>query len=452
MAKHFEVTETAVISASRRVRRGRLEVVGEDRTIEIGSERLIVGRAAECDLVLEDPSVSALHAEVRVTPAGIHLLDLGSSNGTYLGETRVGEVWLNSEVEFACGSRRLRFVPGAPETVLESPEEPTSFGPLVGATPSMRAIFHLLRKVAPKDVAIVITGETGTGKEVVARAIHEASGRRDKPFVAINCAEANVTLLEDELFGHVRGAFTGAVAEHAGVFEQADGGTLFLDEFGDMPPEMQGKMLRALETARIRRLGSGKERKVDVRVIAATNVDLEAKINRGAFRMDLLYRVNKVRVQLPPLRDRLEDLPLLVGQLLTDLGRRDVALDERALRALQARDWPGNVRELRNVLEVALADSEGGELSLDEAFRHMPQLRVPRSSGPLDSVLARMTWPAAKQELRRRYFTALFGECRGNISQMAKRALVQRAAVREALRKINLGVEHDDEDEENDEG
>ncbi len=447
MAKHFEAAETAVMSFSRRVRGGRLHVVGEDRTIEVGSERVVVGRALECDLVLEDPSVSALHAEVRATPAGIHLLDLGSSNGTYLGETRVGEAWFNSEVEFACGTRKLRLVPGPAESVVEPVEEPTRFGPLVGATPSMRAIFDRLRKVAPKDVSIVITGETGTGKEVVARAIHDASGRRDKPFVAINCAEANVTLLEDELFGHVRGAFTGAVADHPGVFEQADGGTLFLDEFGDMPAEMQSKMLRALETGRIRRLGSAKERKVDIRVVAATNVDLEAKVNRGAFRMDLLFRVNKVRIRLPPLRDRLEDLPLLVEQLLADLGRSDVALDERALRALQARSWPGNVRELRNVLEVALADSDAGELSLDEAFRHMPELRMPRSSAPLDSVLSRMTWPAAKEELRRRYFTALFSACRGNITQMGKRALVQRSAVREALRKINLGVGDGGEDE-----
>ncbi len=234
---------------------------------------------------------------------------------------------------------------------------------MLGRSPAMIAVFDLIERVAPSDVSVLIQGETGTGKELVARAVHEASRRAARPFVAVNCAAVPANLLESELFGHVRGAFTGAVADRAGHFRSADGGTLFLDEIGDMPLEMQAKLLRVLQEGEVRPVGGSKTHRVDVRVVAATHRDLKAMCAEGRFREDLLFRLDVVRLELPPLRDREGDVALLagalVGKLAAELGVVTPELTPEALERLAAWRWPGNVRELENELRRAIALSGG---------------------------------------------------------------------------------------------
>src|ERR1041385_960299 len=233
-----------------------------------------------------------------------------------------------------------------------------AFGELVGGSPAMREIYSLVEQIAPSSASVLITGESGTGKELVARTIHQLSPRRNKPFVGINCAAIPESLMESELFGHEKGAFTGAASRRAGCFELADGGTLLLDEIAEMPALLQSKLLRVIEERAVRRLGSRKEIEVDVRLLAATNKDPQAAVRNGGLREDLLYRLNVVRIQLPPLKDRTEDLPLLAQYLVTKLAEKHARparfLSAAALSALQFHAWPGNVRELRNVMERAV--------------------------------------------------------------------------------------------------
>ena len=240
--------------------------------------------------------------------------------------------------------------------------EAQAFGSAVAVSAAMNEVFSLLRRLAPSPVTLTFNGETGTGKDVFAHAVHDASPRARGPFVVFDCGSVPPNLVESELFGHERGAFTGAHAEHAGAFERAQGGTLFLDEIGELPLDLQPRLLRALENRSVRRVGGSRERRVDVRIIAATNRDMAALVESKMFRQDLYFRLAAAVVHLPPLRERLEDLPLLVGQLLEDLGRADVRLAPRTLEVLLAHGWPGNVRELKNALACALAFVDGSRL------------------------------------------------------------------------------------------
>jgi len=237
-----------------------------------------------------------------------------------------------------------------------------TFGAAVGVSGAMNEVFAILRRLAPSHVTLTFSGETGTGKDVLAHAVHEASPRARGPFVIFDCGAVPANLVESELFGHERGAFTGAHAEHVGAFERAQGGTLFLDEIGELPLDLQPRLLRALENRSVRRVGGGRDRRVDVRIIAATNRDMAALVASKMFRQDLYFRLAAAVVHLPPLRDRLEDLPFLVGQLLTDLARPDVRLAPKTLDLMLAHAWPGNVRELKNALACALAFVDGDML------------------------------------------------------------------------------------------
>jgi two-component system NtrC family response regulator len=230
-----------------------------------------------------------------------------------------------------------------------------TFDNIVGASPAMRELFEWMGRVAPRDATVLILGESGTGKELVARALHWAGPRRERPFVAINCAAIPPALLESELFGHVKGAFTGADRAREGRIRMAEGGTLLLDEIGDMPLDLQGKLLRVLQERQVEPVGAGAPTAVDVRVIAATNRELERLVRGGAFREDLYYRLNVVPLRVPPLRERREDIPLLVRRFLEQFGEPDVRVEPEAMAILEARDWPGNVRELENTIERALA-------------------------------------------------------------------------------------------------
>ncbi len=410
------------------LRRGRVEVVGETGSVPVDMERLHIGRSQRCALVLDDPTVSKVHAEVQATPRGVRLVDLHSRNGTFIGEAAIVEVYLTGTCEFRCGAKRLRFVT---EPVREVQiEAPARFGGLVGTTPEMIQLFAKLQRYAPTSMSMVIQGETGTGKERVAQAIHDASPRRDKPFVAVNCAAVADTLLEAELFGHVRGAFTGADRARDGLFVEADGGTLLFDEVGEMSSAMQAKLLRVLENQEVRPVGTGRCRKVNVRTLFATHVDLRHAVNRGRFREDLYFRMAQVTVEIPPLRKRVDDLPVLMDDILQQLERPDMKLDEAGMAALLAHTWPGNVRQLRTIVQAALVESDGDRLMLERALAGTSTDAEPeRASGLYDD---------AKRDFERRFYTALYVRFNGNLSQIAKAAGKQRVTVRAALRALGL--------------
>jgi transcriptional regulator with GAF, ATPase, and Fis domain len=307
--------ETHVLS----LRRGRIEVVGETASVPVDMEPLHIGRSQRCALVLDHPTVSKVHVEVQATPRGVRLADLNSRNGTFVGTASIIEAYLTDLCEFRCGEKRLRFVPEpVHEVQIKAPER---FGGLVGTTPEVVALFAKLQRYAPTSMSMLIHGETGTGKERVAEAIHEASPRRNQPLVTVNCAAVADNLLEDELFGHVRGAFTGADRARDGFFVEADGGTLLFDEVGEMSSAMQAKLLRVLENHEVRPVGTGRCRKVNVRTLFATHVDLRHAVNQGRFREDLYFRMAQVTVEIPPLRRRMDDLPVLIEDILEQLER-----------------------------------------------------------------------------------------------------------------------------------
>jgi len=404
--------------------------------IEIGPETNVVGRNEACDLVLDDRKVSAVHMELVATERGVRVRDLGSRNGTYLGDTRVGEVYLLKPTRLLCGDTLLEFTPTTPEQV--AVPEAAEFGPLVGKSAAMRTVFERLRKTAPTELSVLIMGETGTGKELVAQAIHEASSRAHKPFVVVDCGSIPASLAESALFGHERGSFTGAVDRRISPFVEADGGTIFLDELGELPIDVQPKLLRALAEQRVKSVGSNLYKPVNVRVVAATRRDLVREVNEGTFRSDLFFRVAQLRVELPALRSRLEDIPALVRRMMNDLS--DKGAYERttndSLERLMRHDWPGNVRELRNVVAVALAFGKEGPLDLAQHLAPMVQ-----SS---DSTPTRgRTFQDAKREMlarfEREYFTALFAECAGNVSEIGRRSAMERAHVRGYLRRHGIG-------------
>jgi DNA-binding NtrC family response regulator len=320
------------------------------------------------------------------------------------------------------------------------------FEKLVGNSASIRRVFELMHRGAASDATVLITGESGTGKELVAQAIHYASARKDAPFVAINCGAIPETLIESELFGHVRGAFTGAVAARRGLFEAAHPGTLFLDEVGDLPLAMQVKLTRALQEHTIRRVGDSTERKVDVRVIAATNVDLERAVTEGKFREDLFYRLNIFPVHLPPLRERKEDIPLLAAHFVTVHGKkyrsRVEGFEPEALSALVRHSWPGNIRELENAIERALAVVDGPRIPIEALPDEVASLgRGKRNSRALARLTFREAVETARDRTAREYLIALMGEFGGNVTHAAERAGIERESLHRLLKRCGIRSE-----------
>jgi len=314
------------------------------------------------------------------------------------------------------------------------------FEDLIGRSPAMRNIFSQITRIAKTKSTVLITGESGTGKELVARAIHINSPRANAPFVAINCAALPENLLESELFGHVKGAFTGAVESHPGKFERADGGTLFLDEVSSMSPALQAKLLRVLETQEFERVGGTNTIKVDVRIIAATNKNLEELIREGKFREDLYFRLNVVPIKIPPLRERREDIPLLVRHFVEkfckEMGKKIKSISKAAMEALVEYDWPGNVRELQNIIERAVVLSEGDTITVNDLpFRpEIPTVQI-----------GDLPYKEAKERLisrfERDYFEKLLKETGGNISQAARRAGMDRKNFYDKIKRLGLKVE-----------
>ena len=368
-----------------------------------------IGRSPSCELVLDDPTVSSVHAEVQATPRGVRLVDLNSRNGTQLDEASVVEVYLKGPCHFFCGEKRLFF---APEPIQEVEiKAPTRFGGLLGTTQGMIELFAKVQRFAPTTMPMLIQGETGTGKEWLARAIHEASPRHAKPFLAVNCAAFTDTLLEAELFGQ---SFSAApsrerIAPTPACSSRApDGGTLLFDEVGEMSAAMQAKLLRVLENGEVRPVGTGRSRKVDVRTLFATHVDLRLAVNEKRFREDLYFRLAHVTVEIPPLRQRMDDLPLLIHDILTQLGRPDMEVDDAAMAAIRSHSWRGNVRQLRTVIEAALVESDGDRLMIARALDGTSTGAGPeRPSGRYDD---------ARHDFERRYYTALHVRYNGNVT------------------------------------
>ncbi len=327
------------------------------------------------------------------------------------------------------------------------------FGELIGNSPEMQEVYRLAVGVAPTSSTVLILGESGTGKELTARAIHQHSPRTNNPFVAVNCSAIPVDLVESELFGHVRGAFTGATATRPGLFESADRGTLFLDEVGDLPPLAQVKLLRALQEGEVKRVGSNETRIVDVRVIAATNVELKGRIAAGKFREDLYYRLNVVPISLPPLRERREDIPLLAYHFLQKYAARSSSqvrkISPEAMRVLSAQRWEGNVRELENAIEHAVVfcrDTTISPSDLPFAKKQMtstePQADVASTGGPSLDPLVDLPYREAKDRavhaFESSYFNALLQRAGGNVSEAARQAGLDRSNFRRAAKRAGV--------------
>jgi transcriptional regulator with PAS, ATPase and Fis domain len=322
-------------------------------------QRMVIGTHESCDLVLRDPTVSRFHCELVLAGDRPKVHDLGSRNGTTVDGVSVVEAFVCGGSVLTLGRTQLQLaIPGDLVPVPLSEHE--GFGIMVGRSVAMRRTFARLESAAASESTLLLEGETGTGKEAAAESVHRESARADGPFIIVDCGAVPRELLESELFGHERGAFTGATDARVGAFEAAHGGTLFLDEIGELAPELQPKLLRALERREVKRVGANRFKRVDVRVIAATNRSLRTAVNEHSFRSDLYYRLAVLEVVLPPLRDRREDLPLLVDNLLHLLGAADrpeaqLVLREDTLAELARHHWPGNVRELRNYVERSLA-------------------------------------------------------------------------------------------------
>ncbi len=413
---------------------------GPDRGRELIVDREVVriGAADGNELILTDPTVSGRHLEIRLKEEGFLARDLGSTNGTFLANHRVTEFYLNSGTVFNVGATAIRFQP-LDERVRIELSSKTRFGDLLGDSLKMREIFAVLEKIAPKDITVLIEGETGTGKEVCARAIHAASRRANGPFVIFDCGATPANLIESELFGHVKGAFTGAVQSRAGAFEAADGGTIFFDELGELSLDLQPKLLRVLETREVKRVGATTPVKVDVRVVAATNRDLRKEVRAGNFREDLFYRLAVARVTLPPLRDRREDIPMLARSFLREAtGDPHREIGENTLAFLRKHDWPGNIRELRNVIERAVSLSDSGSLStLDFPVRLKDE---PGTAGPF--VANHLPYKEAKDawlvHFEKTYLIELLRRNQHNISRAALDAGIPRQTLHRLIKKHGI--------------
>jgi len=407
---------------------------GPDTGLNLDLEpgRYIIGKSRECALALADSAVSRQHLELEVDRWGVVVRDLDSKNGSYYYGARFREVVVGAGAVVQIGGTQLKFA-RRPSGTQVTPSERESFGQLCGRSLVMRELFTLLERVSGSEEPVLIEGETGTGKELCAEAIHRASARARGPLVVCDLAGVPRTLIESELFGHVKGAFTGAAADRVGAFESAHRGTVFLDEVGELEADFQPRLLRALENHTVRRVGSAVYRDVDVRIIAATNRDLAQEVESGSFRSDVFHRLSVVRVRLPALRERKEDIPLLVEKFLAGSG---VRVASSTLALLQEYDWPGNVRELKNVLRRGVAlNGESGMLEPEHLGLAGADASPERAA--VD------TYHEAKAQLietwEKSYVRRVLDETSGNVSQAARKCGLGRAYLHRLIRKYQLG-------------
>jgi DNA-binding NtrC family response regulator len=429
-------------------------IAGPDEGLEttLGLGRVSVGSDADNSLALTDPLVSRHHCEIQLRDRGYLVLDQESTNGTFFRGARIREALLQPGAQFRIGASTLRIERGKEtSSVIRGKGD---FGRrLIGTSPAMQEVYGILSAVAPTDATVVLRGETGTGKELVAEEIHRQSYRRDNRLVIVDCGSIPESLIESELFGHRRGAFTGAVSDRDGAFVRAAGGTILLDEIAELPLEMQTRLLRVLDTRTVRRVGDDQERSVDVRVIAATHRDLPALVEAGRFRQDLYFRLSVVSIFLPPLRERREDIPSLARRFLWQAGCPDPdgVLRPEVVQLLTTREWPGNVRELRNVIERATVFGGASQIGLEEHTDDTPAAEdvAPLGSGPTEWIADGMpsgfldqTYKRAKEQILGHfevlYLEHLISRHGMNISRIAADARLDRHHLRILLRKHGL--------------
>ena len=400
-------------------------------SVRLESEETTVGTGAGATLVLTDATVSRHHVSLQALADGWLVTDLDSTNGTRLDGRRIRAAYVAPGDKIQLGATTLRLEADKRAVDLALSER-GSFGRLIGKSIAARRLFALLERVAPETATVLLSGETGSGKDLAAEALHEAGPRAAGPFVVVDCGALVNNLLESELFGHEKGAFTGAVSARAGAFEQADGGTLFLDEIGELPRDLQPKLLRVLERREIRRIGAIEPRAVDVRILAATNRDLKVAVNQGLFREDLFHRINVVSIRVPPLRERMDDVPLLAEHLWREqTGDPHEVLPDALRSAFLAYHWPGNVRELRNKVERAAMLVRAGRYT--DALSGIGEVRL---DAPFPFREAKA---AAIESFERTYLKALLERARGNISEAARIAAMDRVHLTRLVQKHQLG-------------
>jgi DNA-binding NtrC family response regulator len=414
-------------------------------TVKALGEKLRIGKAPDNDLVLSDDTVSRHHCELTRIDGGVRVRDLGSTNGTKVGGARISEAVVQPGAVLKAGEVEIALRPSV-RNVEVLPSDNKWFGAAIGESLSMRTIFGVLERIAKTEATVLLEGETGTGKDVLARALWTESARAQAPFVVVDCGAVSYSLLESELFGHERGAFTGAVASRQGAFEMAEGGTVFLDEIGELPLDVQPKLLRVLETREFRRVGGNKTLKSDVRVIAATKRNLLREVQAGKFREDLYFRLAVVPITVPSLRSRREDIPMLVEHILKASGG-GLQVSDETMQGLVAHDWPGNIRELRNVLDRAIYMARAtGETTLSivslpisgagagDVFHFEPEKSYRETRAKYDT------------EFEKRYVRWLLARHTGNVSAAAREAKMDRKHLHEMAKKHGLR-EKDSEDE-----
>jgi len=414
--QHMQRAGVAVVSTM------RVEVVdGPDRGANATStETLAVGTAKDNALALGDFTVSRYHLEASAHPGGILISDLGSTNGTYVGSVRVERAIVPPGTLVTLGGSTIRFDDAVRRTV-QTTDQVSNYAGMIAKSPAMLRLFADIARIAATPTSVLIVGESGTGKERVAEALHTASGRAAEPLVTIDCGALTSALLASELFGHERGAFTGADRSHAGAFERAAAGTVFLDEIGELPAADQVSLLGVLERRRFRRVGGSQELDVNARVVAATNRDLRAEVNNGRFRHDLYHRLAVVVLRLPPLRERREDILPLVEHFARELGSAEpleAAFGAETLARWQRHPWPGNVRELRNAVEAALVVGPG-------AYTEMPLTGAANAENVL--LPYKDARAAIVGDFERDYLTRLLAESKGNVSAAARTAKMDRS-------------------------
>jgi DNA-binding NtrC family response regulator len=412
-------------------------------------DEVLIGAAPETDIYVNDRSVSREHLAIRQSDAGWTLNDLGSTNGTWIGEMRIDRVTVHHAVVVRTGKTMFRLEPLG-EHIEQEMSSAHRFGRMLGASPAMREMFAVLEKVAGSDLTVLIEGETGTGKELAAEGLHTASTRTGS-FITLNCGAIPRELIESELMGHVKGAFTGAVSDRPGAFVSASEGTLFLDEVGELPLDMQAKLLRVLERREVKPVGSDQTIPVNVRVVAATNRNLGQDAERGVFRQDLYFRLAVVVVRIPPLRTRIEDIPMLVTHIQDELNRRRIAagqpelspLGENAMAMLRRYEFPGNVRELRNIVERwCVLGPQGApgnpavRSGVTDAGAENPAL------GAVEDALLKVPYHEAKEawieRFERAYVEHALELSEGNVSQAARDAKVDRRHLQRLMNRYDI--------------
>lgn len=394
-----------------------------------------IGSAETNDLVLRDSSVSRHHARIEVHDGLLRITDLASTNGTFVSDVRVLQSFLPERTNLLFGDCSVAFRIGdeRDEVALSTQE---SFGEFIGRSVVVRRLFEQLAKLAPSEATVLLEGESGTGKELLARAIHDKSPHNEAPFITVDCGALPPGLIESELFGHSRGAFTGAIHDRAGAFELAQGGTLFLDEVGELDLALQPKLLRALESRTIRRVGASEDVDLDVRIVAATNRDLHQQMATGEFREDLYYRLAVAHLRIPPLRERREDIPMLARHLLDAMHdaapeMQSFSMTDEMASSLQSRVWRGNVRELRNVLERAFITSE-----------LIPAVDTPTAFSPLPEVPLTLAYAQAREQITTRfeqtYLRDALERYQGNVAKTARECGMDRATLFRLIKKHGL--------------